>query len=108
MKHEKWIEAVMKSARRERGLYLPPGERTRRSWPLCMTCNREVEAVELKNVNSTSCELWARCHGGQEDYYKVIFPFRLEGDPLENEDANFAVASAMKAAVMFDPTKPSK
>lgn len=75
--------------------------RTSRNWPLCLTCGREVEAVDLKNVNASSMEIWASCsHRGEkvppdEDYYRVVFPFRIDGDVLEDERANSFLKRAM-------------
>ena len=106
MKTKNFLEQA-KEARAVNGVYLPPGFRTSRKWPLCLTCGREVEAVELKNVNSLSVELWARCHGA-EDYYVVKFPFRIEGDPMENEKANWAVNAAMRGCWPVDPNKVPK
>ena len=110
MKREKWVEAIRKSAgfERQQGLWLPGGEkRTYRSWPLCQTCGREVQSCEIANVNSVSCDLVAKCHGA-EDSYQVVFPFRIEGDVLESDDAQIAIKTALHGAVMFDPTKPAK
>jgi hypothetical protein len=96
-----------KQARAVNGIYLPPGMRTSRKWPLCLTCGREVEAVEMKDCNQHSVELWARCHGA-EDFYRVEFGFRVEGDPMEDERANWAVAAAMRDFCPFDPNKVPK
>ena len=106
MRSRGFIEQVRQAADVNR-IWLPPGSRTSRNWPLCLTCGREVEAAELKNVNQISCEIWARCHG-QEDHYTVKFPFRIEGDPLEDERANWAIGRAMGDFTPFDPTVPPK
>jgi hypothetical protein len=74
---------------------------------MCLTCLKDVEAAELKDFNAESCEVWARCHGA-EDFMVVRFPFRLEGNPMEDERANFAIRRAMADAAFFDPRKPSK
>ena len=63
--------------------------------------------MELKNANNWSVELWARCHG-QEDFYTVKFPFRIEGDPLQDERANDNIRIALNAFTPFDPTQPAK
>jgi hypothetical protein len=101
-----FMDMVRKAAQVNRYIIVP-GERTQRNWPLCLTCGREVEASELKNVNATSIEVWARCHG-QEDFCRILFPFRIEGDPLEDERANWAIKRAMADFSPFDPTVPSK
>lgn len=64
-----------------------------------------MEAVELKNANNHSIELWARCHGA-EDYYRVEFPYRLDnGDPMEDQNINDHIQIAMKSFCPFDPYK---
>lgn len=104
MKTEKLITKIRQSADYERNF---TGLRTNRKWPLCMTCGREVDAVELKNVNGHSIEIWAT-HHGKEDFYRIEFPFRIEGDPLEDQHANDLIQHAMNSAVMFDPYKVLK
>lgn len=107
MKHHRFLDQVQQSAAANRGLFLPDGSRTQRNWPLCLTCLKDVEAAEAKDWNQESVEVWARCHGA-EDFFRVVFPFRIEGDPMEDERANFALRRAMADACLFDPTKPSK
>ncbi len=103
MREVKFIEQVQEAAHQNR-IWTPDGVdnlRTFRSWPLCLTCGREVDAVDLKNVNSHSIDIWASCsHRGEknppdEDWYKVVFPFRVEGDPLSDERANTFLKRAM-------------
>lgn len=104
MRDKGFIEQVRESAHVNR-IWTPDGSlegmRTQRNWPLCLTCGREVESVELKNVNQVSCEIWASCsHRGdkdppEEDYYKIRFPFRIDGDPLEDERANIVIKRAI-------------
>lgn len=104
MRNKGFIEQV-RQAKRVNDLWLPhdPLEdmRTSRNWPLCLTCGREVEAVDLKNVNSTGIDIWASCsHRGEknppaEDYYRVTFPFRIDGDVLADERANTFLKRAM-------------
>lgn len=104
MRSKGFIEQVRQSAHQNR-IWTPQDElldvRTNRNWPLCLTCGREVEAAELKNVNQLGFEIWASCsHRGEknppaEDYYKVTFPFRIDGDPLDDERANIMLQRAM-------------
>lgn len=106
-KTKDFIGQTRLSASVNRDLVQVPGQRTQRSWPLCLTCGREVEAVELKDANSFSCTLWARCHG-KEDFYIIKFPFRVEGDPLEDPRSNKHIQQAMYAFCPFNPNEPSK
>jgi hypothetical protein len=105
MDSKKLLEAVRQSAHQNR--IWTPHRQTHRSWPLCLTCGREVEAVELKHVNAHGCELWAKCHGA-EDFYKITFPYRVDGDPMADQTCNDNIRAAMLAFTPFDPTKPSK
>lgn len=104
MRDIKFIEQVQEAAHQNR-IWTPQDElmdmRTSRNWPLCLTCGREVDSCELKNANQTSVELWASCsHRGErnppaEDYYRVVFPFRIDGDVLDDERANGFLKRAM-------------
>lgn len=64
------------------------------TWPHCETCQKSVDAADLKNVNATSLEIWVKCHG-KEDFCRIEFPFRIQGDPLEDDRANWAIKRAM-------------
>jgi hypothetical protein len=92
---------------RRQGKLLLPGGHIAENWPLCMTCGRMVDAAELKDVNAFGCVIYAKHHGA-EDYYKVTFPFRIEGDPLTDERANAVIQRAMRDGQFFDPTIPKK
>ncbi len=80
MGNRKLVENIRQTAWENRsGLLVPRVEGdVRTNFPQCRTCGREVEAVELKNWNRHSVELWARCHG-KEDWYKIEFPFDIGG-----------------------------
>jgi hypothetical protein len=104
------VDQIQKSAGLERqgDLYLPPGARTYRSWPLCMTCMKEVEAAEITDVTNWEVKLKARCHGKTQGI-SIRFPYRIESnDVLEDEMANECLKMALKSATMFDPTVPEK
>jgi hypothetical protein len=104
MKKQSLEETIKRGARARHGLIVP-GQATKRNWPLCMTCGRDVEATELKNINSKSCEIWARCHGA-EDYIRIEWdvPVRdVSVDPMEDKNNGWAVRRAMGDWVPFDP-----
>lgn len=107
MKNKKFGLQIREAAKVNKSIWLPPGQRTYRSWPLCLTCRKEVEAVELKNVNSVSAEIWARCHGA-EDYYRVDFPCHIEGDVFGDDRANWAIKRAMHDFCPFNPCHEDK
>jgi hypothetical protein len=99
-------QQIQKAAKQNRGDIVVPGTpRAKRNWPICLTCGRDVEAVELKNANSKSAEIWARCHG-QEDYYKVTWdvPIRDSSkDPLDDPNVGWAIKRAMGDFSPFPP-----
>ena len=101
MRDKKLIEQVREKAWENRGgLYVPRTQGDHRTnWPVCQTCGRDVEAVDMKDQNSFGVVLWARCHG-KEDYYKVTFPYRLEDDDQIHDQ----IQVAMRA---FRPFVPS-
>ena len=83
------------------GIFRPRTEGDiRAAWPVCQTCKRDVEAVELKNQNSFGVEIWARCHG-KEDFYTLKYPYRIEGN---DEEVNDHVKAALRAFNPFEPT----
>lgn len=121
MKQKGFIEQVRQSANANR-IWTAPGQRIRRNWPLCLTCGADVDSVELANANQLSVEIVAKCrHISKtasdeeyertkpfEDYYRVVFPFRIEGDPLKDDRANWAVNRAMGDFCAFDPNAVPK
>lgn len=93
MRQKKLIEQVREKAWDNRnGIFIPrvEGDINNSGWPRCQTCRRDVEAVELKNQNSFGVELWARCHG-KEDYYKVVYPYRIEDDDMVADQIRIAM-----------------
>lgn len=100
MRQKKLLEQVREKAWDNKNGIIRPrtaGDVNTGGWPICGTCRREVEAVELKNQNTFGVELWARCHG-KEDYYKVVYPYRIDGDEEAVQD-NIRVA--MRAFAPF-------
>jgi hypothetical protein len=99
MKSKTLASSIRECAKLNRDIILPEGSRTYRSWPLCLTCLKEVDGVQLEDINETSCEIRAFCYHGtetrHEDSYKVEFGFRTDGDPLTDERANWALKRAM-------------
>jgi hypothetical protein len=111
VKEHNLADQLRKSAQVNRDIVLPSGQRTYRSWPLCLTCFKEVDSAELVNVNSVSCEILAKCTHKDtspnarvyEDYYRVKFPTRCDGDPLADERNNWAIKRAMHDFCPFNP-----
>ncbi len=101
--NKKLLDAVRQKAwDQKNGLYVPRVEGdVRANWPRCMTCGRDVDAVELKNRNTKGVELWAKCHGA-EDWYTVQFPYDIpENDASGEKVVNDHVRIAMRAFTPF-------
>ncbi len=86
---KKLIDQVKQTAwNNHNGLYVPRTEGDHKTaWPICMTCNRDVDAVELKNRNTKGVELWAKCHGA-EDWYTITFPYDIPDSGGEDKVVN--------------------
>ena len=119
MKSKKFMTQIRQAAEVNR-IILPEGTRTQRTWPLCGTCFREVDSVELVEVTHTSCVVLSKCyHLGPtspvpegmrpyEDYYRVFFPFRINGDPLADGDTGWAIKRCLHDHVPFNPTETNE
>ena len=104
---KKLLDAIrQKSWDNKNGIYAPTVEGDHRTnWPVCMTCHRDVDAVELKNRNNKGVELWAKCHGA-EDWYSIKFPYDIPENDGSSEDkvVNDHVKMAMRAFSPFNPS----
>lgn len=88
---------------RDAGIIVPQGVQTSRNWPLCQTCLHEVDAAEIKDVSTTGCELWCRCHN-QEDFVKVTWkyaPATVGVDPREDANIGWAINRAVQDWLPF-------
>lgn len=115
MKTKTLEEQVRESAHINRGLVLPTGQRTYRSWPLCLTCFKEVDAVDLKDVSNKGCEIVAKCTHKKnatdsdpvfEDYYKVTWTVPVQSvgnNPLDDPNVGWAIKRAMHDFSPFNP-----
>jgi hypothetical protein len=107
MKSISLSDQITKAAKRfkDPSLWMP-GQRTYRTWPLCMTCGREVDSAELKNVNTKGCDIVVRCHGS-EDSIHVYWTCGLSdsaANPLEDKNVGWQVKRALHDFCPFDPT----
>ena len=105
MKHISLHDHIRKSAKVNRDPKLwTPGTRTHRNWPLCLTCGREVDSAELKNVNNKGCDILVHCHG-QEDSIHVHWTVGLSdsaANPLEDKNVGWELKRAMADMCAFD------
>lgn len=110
MKQKDLLKEVQRTAfDNHNGIFRPRVEGDQRTrFPVCQTCRREVEAVELKDWNHRGVTLWARCHG-KEDHYEITFPtWRIEGWDMDDPQVQADIRAATNAFRPFDPTLPSK
>ena len=115
MKQKTLEQQVQEAALANRGLILPTGERTQRSWPVCQTCFKEVDACNLEDVSNKGCEIRVKCcHSKDPDYVGPMFedsvrvnwtvPVRsVSNDPLEDPNIGWAVKRAMADMTPFQP-----
>lgn len=106
MKTRSLEHQIQQAAKINRDLALPIGERTWRTWPLCMTCGREVDSVDLKEVSNKGCEIVATHHGA-EDAVRVTWKVAQEANannPLEDRYVGWQLKRALHDTNFFDPS----
>ncbi len=82
-----------------RSLWLPQSAVRNRNWPVCMTCGRDVDAVNIVGDGTNSydnryVDVMAKCHGA-EDVLRVQFE---SAHPTPSD-----LQHALRVAVFFDP-----
>jgi hypothetical protein len=84
------------------GLYVPRtyGDR-KTNWPVCMTCHRDVDSVNVEDVGHHTVTIRAKCHGA-EAVIKIEFPFEITR--REDKETWHHVMTAINAATFFDPS----
>lgn len=75
---KKLIPQVRQRAWEQRnGLYVPRTEGDRKTnWPVCMTCHRDVDSVNVEDISTNVVTVRATCHG-QEAVVKMEFPYGI-------------------------------
>ncbi len=102
-KFKKLIEATRKRAfEQHNGVYVPKVEGDRKTnWPVCLTCHRDVDSVNVESVGHHTVDIRATCHG-EESVIKIEFPFRITN--ITDEDTWYHVQTAINTAIFFDPS----
>lgn len=100
---KKLIPQVRQRAYEQRnGLYLPRhlGDR-KTTWPVCMTCHRDVDSVNVEDISTNIVTIRAWCHG-KEAIIKMEFPYRI----IRRDDAEVwpHVMTAINNSTFFDPS----
>lgn len=102
----KFLEATRERAKWVRdnasGVYRPrtPGDRPVATWPVCATCNRDVDSVEVVDFQPgmDRVTVRAKCHGA-EAVVKFDFPYSIQRrDPEREFDS---IQTAINACVFF-------
>lgn len=100
---KKLIQSVRKRAfEQKNGLYVPRTEGDRKTnWPVCMTCKRDVDSVNVEDIGNDTVTIRARCHD-KEAIIKMEFPFRIT--QRKDEETWHHVMTAVNNATFFDPS----
>jgi hypothetical protein len=101
---KKFIPQVRQRAYENRnGVYVPrvEGDVKRASWPVCLTCKRDVDSVNVEDIGKNRVTIRATCHG-KEAVVVMEFPYQI----LKRKDKDTwpHVMSAINNAVWFDPS----
>lgn len=105
MKKVSLADQLRVAAKANREIVLPDGARTNRSWPLCMQCLREVDAVNLEDISSKGCEIRAKCHD-KEEAYRVTWELSVADTSvpiLDDVNVGWAIKRAMADFSPFMP-----
>ncbi len=85
------------------GVYRPRvfGDRKRVQWPVCMTCRRDVDSVNVEDIHKNIVVIRATCHG-KEAVIRMEFPYQI----LKRQDSETwqHVMTAINSATFFDPS----
>lgn len=100
---KKLIPQVRKRAYQQRnGLYVPRTEGDFKStWPVCQTCKRDVDSVNVEDIGTNRVTVRATCHG-QEAVVVMEFPFQI----LKRHDKDTwpHVMTAINNSTFFEPS----
>ena len=100
---KKLIPQVRQRAFEQRnGVYVPRVEGDRKTtWPVCLTCRRDVESVNVEDVGKNRVTIRVTCHG-KEAVVVMEFPYQI----LKRKDKDTwpHVMTAINNSVFFDPS----
>ncbi len=100
---KKLIQQVRQRAfEQHNGLYVPRVEGDKKTnWPVCMTCHRDVDSVNVEDIGNHTVTIRAKCHD-KEAVIKLEFPFRIT--QRRDDETWFHVQTAINNASFFDPS----
>jgi hypothetical protein len=100
---KKLIPQIRQRAYEQRnGLYVPRTDGDRKThWPVCMTCHKDVDSVNVEDINTNRVTVRAECHG-KEAVVMMEFPFNI----IRKSDKDIwpHVMTAVNNSVFFDPS----
>ena len=103
MANKKLIQQVKRRAwEQHNGLYVPRVEGDRKTnWPVCMTCHKDVDAVNVEDIHKSVVVVRAECHG-EEAVVKMEFPYGI----IRRDDSETwtHVMTAVNNSTFFDPS----
>lgn len=101
---KKLIPQVRKRAFENRnGLYVPrhEGDIKTAAWPVCQTCKRDVDSVNVEDISTNRVTVRATCHGA-EAVLVMEFPFGIIR--RHDKDTWPHVMTAINNSTFFEPS----
>lgn len=104
IQNKKLIQQIrQRSYQNRNGLYVPrtAGDIKNAAWPVCMTCHRDVDSVNVEDIHKNVVVLRAECHGA-EAVVKLEFPYGI----IRRDDKEIwpHVQTAINNSTFFDPS----
>ena len=83
------------------GLYVPrvDGDKKLSTWPVCGTCNRDVDRVNIEGYTDSTVDIRVWCHK-EECTVRMQFPFGMTSK--DDEGAWRMIHQAINNAVWFE------
>jgi len=101
-KQKKLAQAIRERAwENNNGLYVPrvEGDQKRSTWPVCGTCNRDVDRVNIEGYTDNTVDIRVWCHG-EECTVQMQFPYGMTSK--DDEGAWRQIHQAINNAVWFE------
>lgn len=100
---KKLLPSIRKRAyQNNNGIYVPRVEGdVKTHWPVCMTCHRDLDSLNIEDISTNKVTIRATCHGA-EAIVVMEFPYRI----IRRDDKETwpHVITAINNSVFFDPS----
>lgn len=102
-RNKKLIQQVRQRAfEQHNGIYRPRVDGDiKTNWPVCLTCSRDVDSVNVEDIGHRVVTVRAKCHG-EECVIKLEFPYRITRS--DDKETWHHVMTAVNNCVFFDPS----